>query len=98
MKWVKLLQDRFSRKLAAAPLKERSPVELLAAFNDVMREQQEDGVLEPGIGIEVNLDKEGGFNSAAFRNALETPPPGGGEGIRCALRTRTVRRSRPWPN
>ena len=36
-----------------------------------------DPVAEPGLGIEINADAEAGFTSRLFRDAVETPDPGG---------------------
>ena len=66
VKYVLLLQDRFSRYLTGAPLTGRTPPELLAAFTQAMETQMADPVAEPGLGIEINADAEAGFTSRFF--------------------------------
>ena len=51
VKYVMLLQDRFSRLLAGAPLQGRTPGELLAAFNALLAHQRADARHAPGVGI-----------------------------------------------
>ena len=69
VKWVILLQDRFSRKLYGIGKETRQTNALLDASNTLFARARSDAV-EQGPP-EVNMDAESGFTANDFRNALE---------------------------
>ena len=69
VKWVMLLQDRFSRKLYGIGLESRQTDVLFNAFMTLFGQARSDAV--PDGPAEVNMDAEAGFTAHAFRDALE---------------------------
>ena len=69
IKWVMLLQDRFSRKLYGLGVDSRQTDVLLGAFNTLFGQARNDAI--PDGPAEVSTDAESGFTAHAFRNALE---------------------------
>ena len=69
VKWVMLLQARFSRKLYGIGLETRQTNALLGAFNTLFARARSDAV--PQGPAEVNMDAEAGFTANDFRDALE---------------------------
>jgi transposase InsO family protein len=68
VRWVMLLQDRFSRKLYGMGLQSRQTDVLLGAFNALMGQARADAI--PDGPAEVSTDAESGFTAHAFRDAL----------------------------
>ncbi len=68
IKWVMLLQDRFSRKLYGMGLQSQQTDVLLGAFNALMGQARADAI--PDGTAEVSTDAESGFTAHAFRDAL----------------------------
>ena len=66
IKWVMLLQDRFSRKLYGIGLATRQTNVLIDAFNTLLQRAQSDGRPQTG-DVELNTDAEAGFTSQEFR-------------------------------
>ena len=69
IKWVMLLQDRFSRKLFGIGVDSRQTDVLIDAFNTLLGRARADPF--PDGPAEVNMDAESGFTAHAFRDALE---------------------------
>ena len=69
IKWVMLLQDRFSRKLYGLGVDSRQTDVLLGALNTFLGQARSDAI--PDGPAEVSMDAESGFTAHAFRDALE---------------------------